>query len=139
MPEHSDSRFFVDQSLMGLGKALAIARKGEVAHPGYPLIPEVKPGALDIEWMPPVGARGLVVIGADGKIRFRDQERSVWRSSGLRMIRLGGRKNLTTWGYLTLLVSQWDNIEDLVKNRPVGPWFFRILTSGEFREMHVPE
>ena len=39
-------RFYVDESTLGLGKALAAARE-DVVHAGHPLVPECPVGALD--------------------------------------------------------------------------------------------
>jgi hypothetical protein len=43
-PDPANLRFFVDESILGVGKALAIART-DVIHTGHPLIPEVPLGA----------------------------------------------------------------------------------------------
>jgi len=66
-------RFFVDESLMGIGKALAYARE-DVVHAGHALVPDAAAGALDTEWMPAVAARGLAVIARDRRLRTRPGE-----------------------------------------------------------------
>ena len=66
-------RFYVDESALGLGKALAAARTDTV-HVGHHLIPECPLGVLDPEWIPAVAARNLVAIGRDKRIRTKHEE-----------------------------------------------------------------
>jgi hypothetical protein len=54
-------RFYVDESALGLGKALEAARRDTV-HAGHKLIPECPLGVLDPDWIPAVAARNLIVI-----------------------------------------------------------------------------
>lgn len=118
-------RFFVDESLMGIGKALAYARR-DVVHTGHPLIPQAPAGALDTEWMPEVAKRNLAVISRDRHIRTRPGERAVLRANGLRVFHLAGRRDLTNWGYLVRLVRRWTDIEDILRTRGAGPWFMAV-------------
>ena len=82
-------RFYVDESALGSGKTLAAARRDTV-HVGHPLIPECPLGAADIEWMPNVAARRLVVIGRYKRIRSRPQELRYLKEAGLRVFEIGG-------------------------------------------------
>ncbi len=50
------TRFYVDESLMGVGKAYEYLRHDTV-HPGHRGIPELVPGALDDDWIPVVAGR----------------------------------------------------------------------------------
>ena len=118
-------RFFVDESLMGIGKALAYARR-DVIHTGHPLIPEAPPGALDIEWMPEVARRNLAVISRDRHIRTRPGERAVLRAHGLRVFHIAGKRDLTNWGYLVRLVRRWADMEEVLASRGAGPWFMAV-------------
>lgn len=118
-------RFFVDESALGVGKALTIARR-DVVHAGHPLIPEVPLGSLDPNWMPAVAARGLTVIARDRHIRTKPGELELLRAHGLRVLWIGGKRNLTTWDSLVRLVRRWDEIEEVVADRPSGPWFMSI-------------
>jgi hypothetical protein len=81
-------RFFVDESLMGIGKALSYARR-DVIHAGHPLIPGAHAGALDPDWMPVVAAADLAVICRDRKLRTRPGEVELLRQHGLRVFYLG--------------------------------------------------
>jgi hypothetical protein len=118
-------RFFADESILGVGKALAIVRR-DLVHPGHPLIPEIPRGSLDTEWMPEVAERGLVVIGRDKKIRTRPGERRLLKEHGLRVFRIGGKRDLTHWQYLERLVRRWADIERRLLDRGPGPWFMLI-------------
>ncbi|WP_417852084.1 PIN-like domain-containing protein [Blastococcus tunisiensis] len=63
----------MDESALGLGKALTAARSDTV-HVGHPLVPECPYGTLDPDWMPAVAARGLIAIGRDRRMRTRPAE-----------------------------------------------------------------
>lgn len=128
-PDPSALRFYVDESALGLGKALAIARRDTI-HVGHPLIPECPLGALDPDWMGAVGRRGLVAIGRDKHIRTRPVELAQFRAAGLRVLRIGGKKDLPTWEWLVRVVRRWDDIELLANARPTGPWLYLINENG---------
>lgn len=89
-------RFYLDESALGLGKALGAARQDTI-HVGHKLIPECPTGVLDPVWIPAVGRRGLVAIGRDKHIRTRPAEVLQIRDSGLRVLRIGGKRDLPTW------------------------------------------
>lgn len=118
-------RFYVDESALGLGKTLAAARE-DVIHAGHRLIPECPLGTLDPEWIQAVAARNLIVIGRDKRIRTRPAEVQQLVTAGLRVFRIGGKRDTTTWGWLTWLVRHWDEIESIIRTRGSGPWFYVI-------------
>jgi hypothetical protein len=118
-------RFFVDESLMGIGKALSYAR-GDVVHAGHPLIPGAPAGALDTEWMAEIAARGLAVIARDRRLRTRPAEVELLRQHGLRIFYLAGKRDLSNWDYLVRLVRRWDDIERTLSARGPGPWFMAV-------------
>lgn len=68
-------RFDVDESAVGLGKALAAARRDTV-HVGHALVPECPLGVLDPDWIPAVARRRLVVIGHRPVVLPDQRERS---------------------------------------------------------------
>jgi hypothetical protein len=127
-------RFFVDESCLGLGKALTIARD-DVIHTGHALIPEAPLGAPDVDWMPAVATRNLVAIGRDRKLRTRPAELDLLRAHGLRVFRIAGKRDLTTWGYLARLVRRWQDMEAILATRGDGPWFMAV---HETRVTEVP-
>ncbi len=114
-------RFYVDESALGLGKTLCAARKDTI-HVGHALIPECPLGTLDVDWMPAVAARDLVVIVRDKKIRTRPQEIERFREVGLRVFWLGGKRDRPTWGYLTMVVQHWAAMERIIARDGHGPW-----------------
>jgi len=122
-------RFYVDESALGLGKALTIARRDTI-HAGHRLIPECPLGVLDPAWIPAVAQRGLVVIGRDKHIRTKPEEIRQLRSAGLRVFRIGGKRDLSTWQWLVRVVKRWDDMERVIRDRPEGPWFYLINESG---------
>lgn len=124
-PDPSALRFYVDESALGLGKALAIARRDTI-HVGHPLIPECPLGVSDPVWMAAVAGRGLVAIGRDKHIRTRPAEIAQFKAAGLRVLRIGGKKDLPTWEWLVRLVRRWDDIERVVRDRPIGPWLYIV-------------
>lgn len=122
-------RFYVDESALGLGKALAAARS-DVVHVGHPLIPKCPLGVLDPDWIPEVAARGLVAIGRDKRIRTKQEEIRQLMAANLRVLRIGGKHDRPTWEWLVRIVRYWDTIEQVVRERPVGPWFYVINEGG---------
>lgn len=118
-------RFYADENILGVGKALARVRE-DVVHPGHPLIPEVPTGTDDVDWMPVVAGRGLVVLGRDRHIRTKEVELAIFHKHGLRVFWLAGKKDLTSWAKLTRFVARWDEMERIIQARGPGPWFMAI-------------
>lgn len=118
-------RLFFDESALGVGKALAIARR-DVIHAGHALIPEVPLGALDPDWMPGVARRGLAVVARDRRIRTKPAEVALLRQHQLRVFWIAGKKDLSTWDSLVRLVRRWDEIDRVLRDRGQGPWFMAI-------------
>jgi len=128
-------RFFVDETSLGLGKALAIARD-DVVHPGHDDFPEVPRNTDDTVWMPIVAGLDLVVISRDKRIRTKPAELAAFRACGLRVFWLAGRRDMNNWGYLTLVVKSWDRMEEIIRDRGAGPWFYAV-SDGAIRELTV--
>lgn len=126
----------MDESALGLGKTLAAARD-DVVHVGHHLIPECPVGSLDPDWIQAVAARDLIVIGRDKRIRTRPAEVQHLVAAGLRVFRIGGKKDTTTWGWLTWLVGQWDEMEKIIRNRGPGPWFY-VIYEHKIVELTLP-
>jgi hypothetical protein len=129
-------RFYVDESALGLGKSLAWARKDTI-HAGHQLIPECPVGTLDIDWIPAVAERDLIVIGRDKRIRTKPQELVLLRDAGLRVFWIAGKKDMSTWDWLVRLVRNWDGMEREVIARGSGPWFYAI-NDGGLKEIPLP-
>lgn len=131
--DRADLRFFFDESALGVGKALAIARK-DVIHTGHPLIPEVPMSTEDCDWMPVVANRNLIAVLRDKHIRTKPAEVASFRDHGLRVFWLAGKKDKSTWEYLVLMVRLWNRIEKEISNRGAGPWFIAI-NEGSLKEL----
>lgn len=128
-------RFFVDETSLGLGKCLAAARR-DLVHPGHARIPSVPTGTLDTDWMPTVALLGLVVISRDRHIRTKPAELAAFRAHGLRVFWIAGKRDLSNWEYLVRIVRWWDRLEEIVRDRGPGPWFYAI-NEGSVTEIPV--
>ena len=124
-------QYFVDESVLGVGKALAIVRS-DLVHTGHALIPEVPLGALDTEWMPATAARELVVISRDRRIRTKPAE--ILKAHALRVFWIAGKRDLGSWDNLVRLVRRWNDIERIIRTRGPGPWFMSV-NEGAVREI----
>lgn len=124
-PDPTRLRYYVDESALGIGKTLAIARK-DVVHVGHALIPECPLGVLDVAWIPEVGRRNLVVIARDRRIRSRPAELALLREAGLKVFWIAGKRDMATWDWLVRLVRHWETMDRIVADRPNGPWFYGI-------------
>ena len=136
-PDPGQLRYFVDESALGLGKAMAIARK-DVVHTGHALVPEIPLGCEDVDWMPAVARRRLVVIARDKRIKTKPAELNALREHGLRVFWIAGKRDLSNWDALVRLVRRWQEIERVVSQRPEGPWFMAV-TDGAVQELRVPD
>ncbi len=118
-------RLFVDESALGLGKVLAMARR-DVVHTGHPLVPEVPLGTVDPVWIPAIAGRDLTVIARDKRIRTKPGELELLREHGLRVFWIAGKRDLTTWDALGRLVRRWADIEKALVEKGPGPWFVAV-------------
>ena len=62
-------------------------------------------------------------------MRTRPPEVRLWKASGLRVLYIADKKDLTTWGNLGRLVRRWDDIERTLIRRGNGPWLTKIFES----------
>lgn len=94
--ERHQLRYFVDESLLGLGKTLAAARR-DVIHTNHPVVErEVPLGCLDTVWIPVVAKMSLIAITHDRHIRTRPSERDLIVEYGLRVVRIESKRDLST-------------------------------------------
>lgn len=70
------------------------------------------------------------MIGRDKRIRTRPQEIRLLRDAGLRVFRIGGKRDLATWDWLVRLVRYWDRVEEAIADEGPGPWFYVINENG---------
>ena len=52
------------------------------------------------------------------------------RAQRLRVLRVGGAQDLSTWEWLGRFVRHWETIEAVIKARPDGPWFYLVNANG---------
>ncbi|MEU9890996.1 hypothetical protein [Sphaerisporangium sp. NPDC051011] len=128
-------RFFVDETSLGVGRALALLRR-DVIHTNHRLIPEVPLGTLDDEWIPKVAAKELVVITRDKRIRTKHAKAMLYAENGLRVFWIAGKKDLSNWDTMCLLTRRWNDIEREIKERGPGPWFMAV-NDGKLSDMKI--
>ena len=61
--------YFTDEHTLGLGKLLRRSGRDDVLYPGHEDLPDVPLGTLDLDWMPIVAERDLIVVTRDRRIR----------------------------------------------------------------------
>jgi hypothetical protein len=128
-------KYFVDESSVAIGRALAAARR-DVVHPGHPRLPEVPLGTVDPVWMPIVARRNLVVIARDRHIRTKPVERELFLKHRLRVFWISGPKDLSNWANLCRLVKMWPRIEKVIATAGPGPWFYSV-NDANLKEIRV--
>lgn len=129
MTEPGLPKYFVDETNIALARILVLANL-PVVHPGHPDLLEVPRRTFDVDWIPIVAAKGLVVITRDRLSRLAEWED---REAGLRVIRLAGKKNMSTWETVRVVADAWDRIEHQVAGGGNGPWLVIIDGSGTLR------
>lgn len=138
--EASEIRYYVDASMISIGRALALIRR-DVTHPGHAsrffTCPIKAERTNDHEWLPVVGEAGWVVILRDKRIRSRALERRALRDAGVLGICLTGSGNSSNWAMLNLIVRQWPAIESIASTAK-RPGLFSLTTQG-LRELCVED
>lgn len=122
-------RWFVDENLIKVGRALAQVRP-DVVYPGSPKLPAVPRGAEDDLWLPVVGESGWAVITRDRRIRSRPVERRRFEQHGVRAFCLTGKNEMTDWEKLGLIVRMWDRMESAYDSLGSGPWMCSVTSGG---------
>lgn len=129
-------RFFADETDLLLAKRLESQHPGEVVYPGHPELPQVPRQSLDETWLPVAGSKGLVIVTRDKRIRSKPVERQLWIDHKLRGFVLTGRKSQDTKQSLEVLETNWNKIQQIIEQRPTGPWMYAV-TSGGLREIQL--
>ena len=129
------ARFFVDENDLALGKAFASVHDG-VVYPGHAELPEVPRQTPDDVWLPIIGARGLVVITRDKRIRYRPVEKRAWLTYGVRGFVLTGTGSQSTADSVAILDRHWQTIMAIVESDTEGPWM-QAVTAGGLRPIDL--
>ncbi|MCD2187825.1 hypothetical protein [Actinomycetospora soli] len=120
----------MDENSLGVAKALQHVR-GDLTWPGAPGGP-VSQGARDVDWLPIVGAQGLIVLTRDKNIRKRPHERAQLVAHGVRACFLTSGGQLALFDQLRVWLRWWDDIERLADTEP-GPWLASVTASQGVR------
>ena len=81
MTSTSGARYLTDENTLGPGKLMQRSGRSDVLYPGHDDIPAVPLSTQDLEWMPVVAQRNLIVITRDRRIRTRPAELRVYGST----------------------------------------------------------
>ncbi len=130
--------YFTDENALGLGKLLLRSGAEDVIYPGHRDLPEVPRGTPDLDWMPEVARRDLVVLTRDRRIRTRPAELRTYWEFGIRSVWLGAKQDLGPQGQLELFLTHRVRLEREARKRGPGPWALAMTPSG-LRPLHLPE
>jgi hypothetical protein len=136
-------RFYFDADVLGLAHVVANLRP-DSTHPGDPggvvhrrlraAGPVVSPAVKDHVWIPEVAGLGWLIITRDARIRDHCAEIDAVRSSGARMVTLGGRDAGGTFDQLEILMCQWRSIEGCFAE--AGPFIY-VASRTAFRPVDL--
>lgn len=130
--------YFTDEACLGLGKLLLREGRSDVLHPGHPDLPEVPLGSKDLEWMPVIARRGLVVVTRDRRIRTRPAELAAYLELGIRSVWIGAKRDLAPRDQLELFLRHEHRLKLEITKRGDGPWAL-ALTANHLRPLHVKD
>lgn len=138
MADRPEPAYFADENALGLAKLLRRTGREDVLHPGHEELPIVPIGSLDLEWMPVVGSRGLIVLTRDKGIRTRPAELRAYHEHGIRSVWLGAKQDLSPQDQLELFLRHEPRLRREVIKRGPGPWALSLTPSG-LRPLRLPE
>lgn len=130
MPSGVLAGYFTDENALGLGKLLRRSGREDVLYPGHEDIPEVPLGASDLDWMPIVAARGLIVLTRDKHIRSRPAELRTYMEHGIRSVWIGAKQDLGPREQLDLFRKHEPRLRREIIKRGDGPWALAMSPSG---------
>jgi hypothetical protein len=122
--------YFTDENALGLGKLLRRSGRHDVLYPGHERMPDVPLGTADLEWMPLVGALGLIVITRDRRIRTRPAELLAYREYGIRSVWIGAKRDLAPQDQMELFCAHEERLRREIVKRGPGPWALAMSVSG---------
>lgn len=122
--------YFTDENALGLGKLLRRSGRDDVLHPGHEDLPEVSLGTLDLDWMPIVAARGLIVLTRDRRIRTRPAELRAYLEHGIRSVWIGAKQDLGPRAQVELFIEHESRLQREITKRGPGPWALAMSPSG---------
>ena len=133
-----DVVYFTDENTLGLGKLLTRSGRTDVVYPGHHGAPEVPWATPDLEWMPVVAHRGLVVLTRDRRIRSRPAELRAYWEYGIRSVWIGAKQDLGPTDQLDVFLRHEPRLVREIVKRGDGPWALAMSPSG-LRPIRIPE
>lgn len=122
--------YFTDENTLGLGKLLRRSGRGDVLYPGHEDLPEVPLGTLDLDWMPIVAERGLIVVTRDRRLRTRPAELRVYLEHGIRSVWIGAKQDMGPRAQVELFITHESRLQREITKRGPGPWALAMSPSG---------
>lgn len=122
--------YFTDENTLGLGKLLRRSGRDDVLYPGHDKLPEVPLGTLDLDWMPVVAERGLIVLTRDRRIRTRPAELRAYSELGIRSVWIGAKQDLGPRDQVELFLKHEARLQREIIKRGAGPWALAMSASG---------
>ena len=93
-------------------------------------MPEVSLGTADLDWMPVVADRGLIVLTRDKHIRTRPAELRAYREHGIRSVWIGAKQDLGPRDQFDLFIRHESRLQREITKRGAGPWALAMTPSG---------
>jgi len=130
MPSAPGLVYFTDENTLGLGKLLRRSGREDVVYPGHEGLPEVPIGTPDLEWMPVIAQRDLVVVTRDRRIRTRPAEFRAYSELGIRSVWIGAKQDLGPHDQVALFLEHEARLQREIIKRGPGPWALALSPSG---------
>lgn len=122
--------YFTDENTLGLGKLLRRSGRDDVLYPGHDALQDVPLGTLDLDWMPIVAERELIVVTRDRRIRTRPAELRAYREHGIRSVWIGAKQDLGPQDQFELFIQHEQRLQREITKRGPGPWALAMSPSG---------
>lgn len=122
--------YFTDENTLGLGKLLRRSGRDDVLYPGHEALPDVPLGTLDLDWMPMVAERELIVVTRDRRIRTRPAELRAYREHGIRSVWIGAKQDMGVQDQFELFIRHEQRLQREITKRGSGPWALAMSPSG---------
>lgn len=110
--------------------SLAVLAERMSSFQGTTTSPRFRSEPPDLEWMPIVGHRRLVVVTRDRRIRSRPAELRAYWEHGIRSVWIGAKQDLGPRQQLELFLKHEERLEREITKRGPGPWALAMNRSG---------
>lgn len=130
MSQRAGAVYFTDENALGLGKLLERLGRDDIVYPGHQRLPDVPRGTDDLDWIPIVGARRLIVISRERHIRTRPAELRAYHEYGVRSVWIGAKQDLGPRQQLEIFLRHEERLKREIIKRGPGPWAVALNPSG---------